>query len=250
MSGSKDSSISALAKSIQAIDSLIEDLRSGKLFGASSASVGGPVSTTKGQSQGPKEKKLKKEKTSKGQSKGAATVSAGSAVEGAALFGKARIVVGRIESVVPHANSDKLYITQVNVGESENKQIVAGLQKFCTVEELENSLVCVVLNLKPAKLGGELSQGMILASTSSENPDNVKPIRPPEDSPVGEAVFLEGSNGADESCFVKTLKSDHWRKIAAGLAVSNCKACFEGKPIVTSAGTIVAVDFPDTSTIS
>ena len=44
-------------------------------------------------------------------------------------------------------------------------QVVAGLKKFVKVEELEGKKVCVILNLKPAKLAGQVSEAMILAGS-------------------------------------------------------------------------------------
>lgn len=44
-------------------------------------------------------------------------------------------------------------------------QVVAGLKKFVKVEELEGRKVCVILNLKPAKLAGQVSEAMILAGS-------------------------------------------------------------------------------------
>lgn len=46
-----------------------------------------------------------------------------------------------------------------------NVQVVAGLKKFVKVEELEGKKVCVILNLKPAKLAGQVSEAMILAGS-------------------------------------------------------------------------------------
>lgn len=46
-----------------------------------------------------------------------------------------------------------------------NMQVVAGLKKFVKVEELEGKKVCVILNLKPAKLAGQVSEAMILAGS-------------------------------------------------------------------------------------
>lgn len=254
---------SALEESILLIDRLIADLNEGRLCceggGGSPCSSRPQNDENTASAKGPKKntKKEKKDKKSCDQSnsenqvkKAGGVAPSGGALEGAALFAKAKILVGRVAELVPHANSEKLYVAQVEVGPSEKRQIVAGLQKFCSVDELAGSLVCVVANLKTAKLGGELSEGMILASTSRESSDTVKPIRPPENSRVGEQVFLDGQDKADESAAVKTLKSDHWKKIAAGLHVQKGIACFERVPLKTSAGNIGAVGFPDESTIN
>jgi len=61
--------------------------------------------------------------------------------------------------------SDKLLKSQVQVG-SETRQILSGIGKHYTPEEMVGKKVVVVTNLKPAKLMGEISQGMILAAST------------------------------------------------------------------------------------
>ena len=78
------------------------------------------------------------------------------------------LVVGQITNVVKHPKADKLYIEQVDLG-TEKRQIVSGLVGQYTPEQLINKKVIIVTNLKPAKLRGELSQGMLLAAESDGN---------------------------------------------------------------------------------
>ena len=61
-------------------------------------------------------------------------------------------------------NSDRLYKLQVDLGETEYRQIVSGLVKYYTEEELLGKQVVVVANLKKAKLRGVESSGMLLAA--------------------------------------------------------------------------------------
>ena len=63
--------------------------------------------------------------------------------------------------------SNKLYKLQVSLG-SEERQIVSGLQKYYEPEELIGRKVVLVANLKPAKLKGIESQGMILAAGDND----------------------------------------------------------------------------------
>lgn len=103
-----------------------------------------------------------------------------------------------VQSVENHPNSEKLYVCKIDVGGGTIKQVpslllfclcsmfmctvstymdsscllrihrlqvVAGLKKFVTVEELQGKLVCVILNLKTAKLAGQVSEAMILAGS-------------------------------------------------------------------------------------
>jgi methionyl-tRNA synthetase len=71
--------------------------------------------------------------------------------------------VARIASVVAHPKADKLLLLQVDLGD-ETRQIVAGLRKEYATEELAGKTCVIVANLEPAKLRGEVSQGMLLAA--------------------------------------------------------------------------------------
>ena len=76
---------------------------------------------------------------------------------------KVKLKVGQIVSVERVEKSDKLYKLQVNLG-SETRTIVSGLVEYYKEDELLNKQVVVVANLKPAKLRGVESQGMLLAA--------------------------------------------------------------------------------------
>jgi methionyl-tRNA synthetase len=72
--------------------------------------------------------------------------------------------VGKIIKVLPHPNAEKLYIEHVDLGDDEPVQIVSGLVGHYTPESLVGQHIIVVKNLKPAKLRGEMSYGMLLAA--------------------------------------------------------------------------------------
>lgn len=74
-----------------------------------------------------------------------------------------KLKVGQIESVERVEKADKLYKLSVNLG-NETRTIVSGLVKYYNEEELIGKQVVVVANLKPAKLRGIESQGMLLAA--------------------------------------------------------------------------------------
>ena len=69
--------------------------------------------------------------------------------------------------------SKKLLKLQLDDGTAEGRQVVSGIRQWYTPEMLIGKTVLVVANLKPAKLCGEVSQGMILAA---ENGDKVQVI--------------------------------------------------------------------------
>ena len=82
-------------------------------------------------------------------------------------FGKVSLCVGLIRECEPVKKSDKLLKMQVDIGSSV-RQIVSGIAKWYTPEQLTGRKVIVVSNLKPAKLFKVESQGMILAADSGD----------------------------------------------------------------------------------
>jgi methionine--tRNA ligase beta chain len=67
-----------------------------------------------------------------------------------------------------HPDSDKLYCEEVECGEAQPRSIASGLRAHHTLAEMQNRLICVVCNLKPAKLAGFVSDGMVLAAQGSD----------------------------------------------------------------------------------
>lgn len=105
--------------------------------------------------------------------------------------------VGRIVDVREHPNADKLYVLQVDLGD-ERRQIVAGIRKDYTIDELRDRKVVVLANLEVAKLRGMESRGMLLAG---EDETNVGLLLPPENASPGARVY--GVKGAPTLPFVE-----------------------------------------------
>jgi len=100
-------------------------------------------------------------------------------------FMKTQFRVGRVLEAEPVEGSDKLLKLQVVVGE-ERRQIVAGIKANYSPEDLIGRQVVVVFNLKPAKLRGVESQGMLLAATD-ENGGAIL-LQPDKEAPEGTQV--------------------------------------------------------------
>ncbi|MCQ2978337.1 MAG: methionine--tRNA ligase, partial [Clostridia bacterium] len=88
-------------------------------------------------------------------------------------FDKVEMKIGEILKCEKVEGSDKLLKSQVKIGE-ETRQIVSGIAKWYSPDDMVGKKVVVVTNLKPAKLKGELSEGMIIAAEDSQG--NVKVI--------------------------------------------------------------------------
>ena len=91
---------------------------------------------------------------------------------------------GKIKEAKEHPNADRLYVLKVDTGKKE-RQLVAGIRKFYTVEELVGRRVIMVNNLEPAVIRGEESRGMILAA-SDEN--GISILCPEKDVKIGSIV--------------------------------------------------------------
>jgi len=83
-------------------------------------------------------------------------------------FGTVHLRVGKVVACEAVPKSEKLLKLRVDLGESEPRQVLAGIAKEYAPEELVGTQVVVVANLKPAKLMGLESQGMVLAATDPE----------------------------------------------------------------------------------
>ena len=100
-------------------------------------------------------------------------------------FMKMQFQVGEIVSCEAVPNSKKLLCSQVRVG-SQMKQIVSGIRKYYTPEEMVGKKVMVLVNLKPAKLAGVLSEGMLLCAEDAEG--NLALMTPEKAMPAGAEI--------------------------------------------------------------
>ena len=100
-------------------------------------------------------------------------------------FTKLQFQVGEIISCEAVEKSKKLLCSQVRVG-SEVKQIVSGIRKYYTPEKMVGKKVMVLVNLKPAKLAGVLSEGMLLCAEDAEG--NLALMTPEKPMPAGAEI--------------------------------------------------------------
>ena len=146
--------------------------------------------------------------------------------------------VGSVENVSVHPNADKLFVLDVVIG-SEKRVIVSGLRDFYSESDLINKNVIVVCNLKPSKLRGVVSEGMILAAEDKNNVVKVLFT----DEPHGSNVCPEGQE-FDESLDVIDIEFFS----SLNLRVVDGFACFESSPILIN-GNKVSIDIENLSRI-
>ena len=90
-------------------------------------------------------------------------------------FFQTTLKIGTIVEAVEVPKSAKLLRLQVDLGEGRNRQILAGIKEYYSAEELVGTQACVVANLKPAKLMGMLSEGMLMAARDENGLSLIRP---------------------------------------------------------------------------
>lgn len=92
-------------------------------------------------------------------------------------FKKINIRIAKIKEVLDHPGADRLYVVRIVIGEEE-RNVVAGIKKGYSKEELVGKSVVVIENLEPAVIRGVESRGMILAVQDGETLAVISPDRP------------------------------------------------------------------------
>lgn len=150
------------------------------------------------------------------------------------------IKVGRIVEVSKHPDAEKLYVEKIDMGEAVPRTIVSGLVDFVPEDQMKDRMVVVLCNLKPAKMRGVESRGMVLCS-SRDDPRECEPLHPPEGSAPGDKIFVEGyeTGTPDEQL---NPKRKVWDKIAVDLKTNatDGNAQWAGNNLMTAKGNVVA----------
>ncbi|MCD6239244.1 MAG: methionine--tRNA ligase [Thermotogae bacterium] len=103
-------------------------------------------------------------------------------------FKKLDMRVAKIERLEKIPNADKLFRLEIDVGPLGKRQLVAGLAKYYTPEELVGKKIVIIANLKPARIFGLISNGMLLASEDGKHV-KVLTVDDPEDEVAPGAVI-------------------------------------------------------------
>lgn len=93
-------------------------------------------------------------------------------------FKKLDLRIARVLEANDHPNADKLVVLKIDLGESEPRQIVAGIRKHYTDEQLVGRNIVVVANLAPVTLRGEESNGMLMAASDGDDVILLTPSKP------------------------------------------------------------------------
>jgi len=138
-------------------------------------------------------------------------------------------------AVEQHPEADSLYVEKVDLGEPEPRTVVSGLVRHVTADQLQGRLVVVLCNLKPAKMRGVESRGMLLCASAETG---VEPLDPPVAAKPGDRVLVEGyeTGEPDEQL---NPKKKVWEKLQADLKTSASRVAeWQGNPLMTSEGAV------------
>lgn len=101
-------------------------------------------------------------------------------------FKKIELKTAKILAAEQIPEKDNLYKIELDLG-SEKRTIVSGLRKYYSVEELVGKTIVLVANLEPKKIGGMLSQGMLLAAVDWDS-NKVVLVQPDKEISPGKTV--------------------------------------------------------------
>jgi aminoacyl tRNA synthase complex-interacting multifunctional protein 1 len=152
---------------------------------------------------------------------------------------KLEFKVGKIIKAWVHPEADKLYCEEIDVGEETPRLIASGLRKHYTLEEMQGRRVVVVSNLKPKKLAGFASFGMVLCAAGSceNNDEKVEFVEPPEGAVIGEVITYQGLPYPQPWSGAQVEKKKIFQACAEGMRTTEERlAAWNGHLFMTSAG--------------
>jgi len=150
-----------------------------------------------------------------------------------------KIVVGTIIKAWPHPDSDKLWCEEIDCGEESTRQIASGLRAYYPDDLGCPRKVLVLANLKPKKLGGFPSNGMVLCASSADKSKTIF-AEVPAGAKNGEQVTFEGFEG-EPATPAQMDKKKVFETVAPMLVVADDGTCTgAGAKFMTSAGPCMA----------
>jgi len=147
-------------------------------------------------------------------------------------FSKLDLRVAKIIDVKDHPQADKLYLLHVDLGSLGKRVLVAGMKAFYSKDEIEGKSIVIVTNLRPAKIRGVESKGMLLAA---EDTKGVVSLLDPGDANPGSVVFIEGIPREPAG----VLEFDDFKKVNMTIG-ENREAIYAGKNLKSEKGKIVS----------
>ncbi|KAM6147909.1 aminoacyl tRNA synthase complex-interacting multifunctional protein 1 [Erethizon dorsatum] len=173
------------------------------------------------------EEKVKEKNEKKGERKEKKQPSAAGSADSKSIdASRLDLRIGRIINAKKHPDADSLYVEEIDVGETAPRTVVSGLVNHVPLEQMQNRMVILLCNLKPAKMRGVLSQAMVMCASS---PEKVEILAPPDGSVPGDRVTFDAFPGEPD----KELnpKKKIWEQIQPDLYTrDDCVATYKGDP--------------------
>ncbi|GBM70528.1 Aminoacyl tRNA synthase complex-interacting multifunctional protein 1 [Araneus ventricosus] len=135
--------------------------------------------------------------------------------------------IGRILNAKKHPDAESLYVEEIDVGEEKPRTVVSGLVKFVPLEDMQNRLVVVLCNLKPAKMRGITSEAMVMCAST---PEKVEILTPPPGSAPGDRVICDQFPGEPDALL--NPKKKIFEQVAPDLKTDgDCNATYKSAPL-------------------
>ncbi|XP_051021587.1 aminoacyl tRNA synthase complex-interacting multifunctional protein 1 [Acomys russatus] len=177
--------------------------------------------------EGGEEKKVKEKPEKKGEKKEKKQQAAAASADSKPVdVSRLDLRIGCIVTAKKHPDADSLYVEEVDVGEAAPRTVVSGLVNHVPLEQMQNRMVILLCNLKPAKMRGVLSQAMVMCASS---PEKVEILAPPDGSVPGDRITFDAFPGEPD----KELnpKKKIWEQIQPELRTNDeCVATYKGTP--------------------
>jgi methionine--tRNA ligase beta chain len=154
--------------------------------------------------------------------------------------------VGLIKSVINHPNSNEnsLYICEIDFNSKTTYTVVSNLAKYMDIKELIDKKVVVITNMKPSKIRGIMSEGMILCSfIGNDYNKQISILKPPCDAEIGEILTIEDKAAPQPDIVLKSKTAQEcFKRVMSCMSVNtdgevvyvhnnnnNEEECSEGK---------------------
>ena len=147
-------------------------------------------------------------------------------------FSKLDLRAAQVTNVKDHPQADKLYILEVDIGPLGKRVIVAGMKSHYTKDEIKGKNIVIVANLKPAKLRGVESKGMLLAA---EDTKGTVSLLLTKDAQPGTDVLIEGIPKEPAAM----LEFDAFKEVSMTIG-DHQDATYQGKPLKVNKKTVVS----------
>jgi methionyl-tRNA synthetase len=147
-------------------------------------------------------------------------------------FSKLDLRVAKVVDVKDHPQADTLYMLQVDLGAFGKRVIVTGMKPHYKKDEIKGKSIVIVANLRPAKIRGVESKGMLLAA---EDADKVVSLLNPGDANPGSRIIVEGVPHEP----VSVLEFEDFKKVDMKIG-DNLEATYNGKNLKSEKGKVVS----------